>query len=203
MDITITNSGTDLLPLSDIYRTLAVGESITVSRSASDLPRMKGLQAAIAAGTATVTVAPTASELASGLLSAPQAIEAADLAPVAAATLIGLTQTLRIPLTSGGAAGTNDDVTAYALNTVPYKCRVVDMWALVSTNAAGTSLDLRTQAAGAGSSLGTVSANATGVARMAAATATAVVTPGSSVGLFVRRDRSVVGELFVVLRRES
>lgn len=199
----ITNVDSSELFLSDIYSTIAVGKYVDVTRDASDIPRMQSLASAIADGKATLAVTYSADELASGIMAPPAAIGAADMAPVASTDKASGLVLIRIPMTAL-AAGTADDVTGYAVNTLPFKFRVCDAWAHVSANIAASTLSVRTQAAGAGTLLATLSGNATGRNSMTAPTASAVATPGATEGLFVRRsDRAVAGEVMLLCRVES
>lgn len=235
--IRITNLTNSDYWLNDIYTNIPASTAavpyVDVVRSIAQLSSMKGLGAAVAAGTLSVAITPDAGELAtdltyvqplgsellpgsvsSGAL-ANGSVTAAKLAansvgpgtfvPVASTDIVSPTVTFYKALTSGGAAGTADDVTIYAVNTLPYKVRIIDAWAVVSTAAAATTLDVRSAAAGGGTLAAQVSAASTGIARASLlnTNASAVLTPGASVGLFVRRDRSVVGEIFITARKES
>lgn len=208
MDVTVTNttSPSEAVTLGDIYKTLAAaGDSCTFSRKASDLSRMTSLQALVAAGKVSVSVVPTADELASGLLTPPQTIQAADMQPVAAAVVDAPTVTLRVSVPAG-VGGTADDVTVYALNSFPYKARVLWARAIVSVAVGSSTAALRTQAGGAGTLLATLDTGTPGPVSgpTSAFTASAVVTPGSSVGLFVRRSNNTVAcEIEITLRRET
>lgn len=207
MQVTVTNttSPSEAVTLGDLYKTLdKAGDSVIFSRTASDLSRMTSLQAAAAAGKVSVTVVPTADELASGLLTPPQTIQAADMQPVAAAVVDAPEIVLRIPLVAGG-GGAPDDVTVYALNAFPYKCRVLWARAVVSATPGASTAEVRTQSGGAGTLLATMNTGALGlVPSPNTGFATSVVTPGASVGLFVRRsDSAIAGELHVCVRRES
>jgi hypothetical protein len=207
MDVTVTNttSPSEAVTLGDIYKTLEkAGDSITFSRTASDLSRMASLQQAAAAGKISVSVVPTADELASGLLSAPQAIQAQDMQPVASSAVDAPEITLRIPLTAGG-GGAADDVTVYALNALPYKFRVLWARMIVSGAVGGSTAALRTQAAGAGTLLATMNTAAAGlVPSPNTGFAETVVAPATTAGLFVRRsDSAIAGVLHVCIRRES
>lgn len=200
----ITNIATTPTPLGDLgSKSLAVGEAVTIERPTSDLPRMKSLIAALAASKITVAVTPSAEEIASGFLTPPQAVQAEDLALVAASAIPGLPGTLwkAIPAGAGGSA---DDVTIYALNTFPWKVRILRAYFKVGANVVGATVQLRTQAAGAGTLLAQFDCAAVGHKEDQTVNATAVVTPGSTVGLFARRsDSGIGGELVVEYRRES
>ncbi len=208
MDVTVTNttSPSEAVTLGDIYKTLdKTGDSVTFSRKASDLSRMTSLQAAAAAGKVSVSVVPTADELASGLLTPPQTIQAADMQPVAAAVVDAPTITLRVPVPAGVGGGA-DDVTVYALNAFPYKARVMWARAIVSATPGASTVALRTQSGGAGTLLATLDTTALGPVPgpTAAFTGSTVVTPGASVGLFVRRSNNTIAcEIEITLRRET
>jgi len=201
--ITITNVSSDAFYLNDIYATIPAGESVETQRAISEISAMAGLQAAVTAGVLTLSIEYSASELASGLAlaagpSIPAAVEATDLvaAPIS----------IRKAMVSGGTSGTADDVTIYAVNNLPYAIRILDAHAVISTAVVGSSLTVRSAAAGAGTQAAVVSSASAGVARasaLGASNTSVVLTPGSSVGLFVRRsDRSVVGEVVITARRE-
>jgi len=205
--ITLTNTGTTAVLVQDIYTSVpGTGtKQVVFDRPMSALPAMKSMQAAIAAGSITMSIVPTADEVASGLLSPPNAVGADDLLAVAAATVAAPLQTMRIPLASGGASGTADVVTVYAVNALPYKFRVLDLAiAFVSTNFAGSSMTVDTIAAGGGTLVATLDTATTGRKVSTSPVSSVVVTPGALAGLFVRRsDRSVVGEIVMTIRRES
>ncbi len=198
MQLVITNTGTSPIYLSDFYTNLVPGASITTSRFEADLSRMKSVQDALAAGTITMVTTPTANEMASGMLAGLGVSE-----PVSSTTKIGDEFDIRWAFTAG-AAGAPDDVTVYALNTVPFKFRVLDMYGVISTALAGT-IQAQPVTGGAGTILGEISSTATGhQTSTATVTTTQVVTPGSSVGLFLRRsDRGVAGEVVLHCRREA
>lgn len=204
MQLVVTNISSSPVYIRDLYHEIPVGGSVTTSRSASDMSGMDGLIEALDAGTVTVSVTPTAAEIASGFLTPPQAVQAVDMAPVAAADVAAGLVVLRVPLPAG-AGGAADDVTAYAANSLPFKFRVLDAWAMVGTGVALSNLNVYTQAAGAGTLLaGPIDATATQIARITGPTASALAVPGATEGLFVRRDDSAIeGELFLLVRRES
>lgn len=200
--LTITNVSTDPVSISDIYRTLASGEAVSVTRYANQVPQMASLQKQVAAGNVTLSIAYSADELASGLAVPSAAVEGKDMAPVAATTAQGGLFVIRKIFTAG-AGGSADDVTVYAVNALPEKFRVVDCHAFVSTAVSGSSLTVRTAASGGGTLLATVAAAATGRGTMTG-TATAVATPGSSAGLFVHRsDSGIAGEVILICRPEN
>ena len=100
--IQLTNLTSNALPLGDLgSKSLAGNETITITRPANALPQMASVIAAVAAGTLSVTVTPTAAELASGFLSPPQSVQAEDLAPVAATDAAAVCGKWRLPMTAG------------------------------------------------------------------------------------------------------
>lgn len=202
-NVTITNVTSSPIFISDIYDTIAANSSITVSRAASDLPRMASLQHAMAQNQVTITVAYTADELASGLQQAPQSVSASDMLPVAAATPLGGCELIRVAF-AAGAGGAADDVTVYAVNTLPYKFRVVNAWSVVLTAVASSTLQVWTRAAGAGTKLAQTASAAAGFNAYGTLTATALIAPAALDGLFVRRsDSGIAGEVFLLIRAET
>lgn len=204
MQLVVTNISSSPVYIRDLYHEIPVGGSITTARAASDLSGMDGLIEALDAGTVSVSVTPTVAEIASGFLTPPQAVQAVDMAPVAAADVAAGLIILRVPLVAG-LGGAPDDVVAYAANALPYKMRVLDAWAMIGTGVALSNINVYDQAAGAGNLLaGPLDATAAHIARITGPTASVVATPAALVGLFVRRDDSAIaGEVFLLVRRES
>lgn len=203
MQVVITNLTSSPVYIGDIYTSVPVGSPLTIERAASDLSGMAALMKAIADGDVSITVTPTADELASGLLSPPSSIQAEDMAPVAATDVGSGLVLLRAAFTAGG-GGSPADITLYAANALPYKFRVVDSWLFVATAVAGTGT-LRDEAAGAGTAVSSGSTAATGRIPMDPdSDASVVLTPGATKGLFLRlSDDAAAGEVFVLARRES
>jgi len=205
--LSIANISLTSFFLNDIYVDIDAGQTVVVSRSAAEISSMLGLQAAVADGVLTATITPTADELASSPLASPlspASVTALATAPVAAAAIDSAPVIFRKAFTAGGASGTLDDVTIYAVNTLPYKVRILEAFALISTAGPGASvLAVRSAAAGGGTLAATVPADVLGAARMIGPNASVVLTPGSLVGLFIRRDRSTVGEIILTARREA
>lgn len=195
--VTILNLTASPVYVSDIYTSVPANASLDITRSVSDLSRMAALQSLIAAGSLSAAVTYSADEKASGLI---------DVGTTAsAATGIGDEDIIRVPF-AAGVAGTADDVTVYALNSLPYKkLRILDAWAIVATAIGGTTLQVRTQSGGAGTLCAEMSSASTGRAgETATVTASQAITSGASVGLFVRRsDRGVAGEVFIKVRPET
>lgn len=196
MLVTITNISSEQVYVGDIYTAIEAGKSVTVERSTSDLSDMKALMALMSQAKVTVATVATADEAASGFLD--------QAAGVPAATKVADDFVIRCPFPVG--AGGADDVQIYALNKVPFKFRVMGGRALVSVAGAGGSLvQARTAAAVGGTLLQEFSTATTGNQDpTATVTATQVVTPGASVGLFLRRsDSTAVGEVLLDCRREA
>lgn len=205
--LSITNISASAFFLNDVYVDIAAAQTLVVSRSPAEISSMAGLQAAVADGVLTASIAYTADELASIPLPspiAPGSVSALAVAPVAAAAIDSAPVIFRKAFASGGASGTADDVTIYAVNTLPYKVRILDAMALISTAGPGGSfLQVRSAAGGGGTLAASVPSDATGVARLNAPNTSVVLTPGAIVGLFIRRDRSTVGEIVITARREA
>jgi hypothetical protein len=197
----ITNIVSEDVYLADLYTSIAVGESKSIERSASDLPRMRSLQQAMADGKVSLAVTYSADEAASGLHAPPSTIEAGDMAPVAAATPAAGLAVIYKPFAAGG-GGSPDDVEIFPAGSLPFKFRVVDFALYVSTAVGASSAEIRDEAGGGGNLLASASSAATG--RVAnAENATAVATPGATKGLFVRRsDDGVAGEAILFVRPE-
>jgi len=203
--IVITNLSSSKIYLSDLAHTLDVGGSVTTERPASALSAMVGLQKAIEAGSVSLTSTPTPEEIASGLMTAPNSITGDDMAEVASTAVLSPEIIIRKAVTAGG-GGAADDVTVYAANALPFKFRIIDAWCFISAgNAGGRTITIRDQAAGAGTSAGTLDAAALGrVDLTPASNASTVFTPGTLIGVFLRRsDSAIAGEVFIKVRRES
>jgi hypothetical protein len=216
--VRITNLTTSPVYLNDIYTTINGSAAVLpllpyvdVTRSVAEISSMTGLIDAVAAGTLSATITYSADEQAALSVTASQPLASllapkAVPAPVAASTIVGQEITIYKALASGGATGTADDVTIYAVNTLPYKMRILSAQVRISTAGAGSStMNVRTAAAGGGTLLsGPIASDALGIVNPTGPNATVVASPGASVGLFVRRsDRSAVGEIIIKARIES
>lgn len=195
--ITVSNvSGSDAY-CSDLYCSIAAGKSVSTTRSHAQLQSMASLQALIAAGTCTVSIAYSATEKASGL------VEQGESA--VATTGLSEAQVLRVAVPAG-AGGAPDDITVFAVGTNPYaKMRIVDAMAYVSAGASGgRTLQVRSASAGAGTLCAEMGAAANGrQAQTVTVTASQVLTSSGSVGLFIRRsDSAIAGEVLITLRPE-
>jgi len=202
--VTITNLTTSPLHIGDLYATIPASTSIVIQRFASDLSRMPALQAAVAAGTAAVSVALSTDETTSGLATAEGSVQAADVAAVASTDAAATSFEIR-KIFVGAAAGSDDDVTVYAAGALPFKMRILDAYFLCSTGGSGAkTLAIRDEAAGAGTVAATFDTTATGRIAPTAFTATTLLTPGATKGLFLRRiQRDAAGEVVIIARRES
>lgn len=200
----ITNLRTTPTLVQDFYATIPGSSSITVAnRSVHELDGMRDLKAKVAAGDVSISISYTATDLTAGFAQAPGSVEAVDAAAVAAATAAAAPITFRVPMTAGG-GGAPDDVTVFAANLLPFKFRVIDAYALISTAVGASTLSVRTQAAGAGTLLASLSSATTGRQPLTGPNASALATPGATEGLFIRRsDNGVAGEVVVIARRET
>lgn len=216
--VRITNLTTSPVYLNDIYTTINGSAAVfpllpyvDVTRSVAEISSMTGLIDAVAAGTLSATITYSADEQAALSVSAAQPLASllapkAVPAPVASTTIVGQEITLYKSMPSGGATGTADDVTIYAVNTLPYKMRILSAQVRISTaGAAGSTMNVRTAAAGGGTLVaGPIASDATGIVNATGPNTTVVATPGALVGLFVRRsDRSAVGEIVIKARIEA
>lgn len=222
MQTTITLVSTtpgDYLDIAGIGRLEANKPIVTNNIFPGDLAKMTAVQRELAAATITVEYEYSDDELNSGLcqpleIITPRAIR--RRAAMAAAGVAGSQDSYGIPfhvsfkLGATGASGTIVDTTLYAVNTLPAewgtKFRVIAIWASIVTNLALSVIEIRSRAAGAGTLMATVSSDAAGTAFMSIlgdAHVSQVVTRGALEGMFARRDRSVVGEIHMLLVAEK
>lgn len=203
----IVNGGTSNVVIGD---TTGYGFSASVAPSSTKYLNVSSLQietmakkleALRKAGNITYFVVSDAVGVAGGLTAA-----AAETAPdIIEGITPGGVVTFHFALTSGGAAGTADVVSLFAVNTLPFKMRIIDAYAHVSTanpGAAGNNIIRTVSDGGAGNVIVGTSTGWDTAGRKAFAlegTVTVVVTPGAAQGLFLARaDRDMVGDLVVV-----
>jgi len=199
--LNITNVSTEDVYLRDLYTSIAVGESKEIERAASELSAMRSLQAAMAAGKVTLSVAYDADEVGSGLQAPPASVEAGDLAPVDPAVPVAGLAVIYKAFAAGG-GGAPDDVEVYPVGALPFKMRVLDMVAYIAVAVGAASVEVRDEPGGAGTLLASTTAAAIGRSPNVEI-ATAIATPGPTKGLFVRRsDDGVGGELVLTIRPE-
>lgn len=214
----ITNLTTSDYWLNDIYTAVPASTAavpyVDVVRSPAEISSMDGLQDAVAAGTLSAAVTYSADELAAidsanqplASLLVDGAVTDSAIAPVAASAIAAAPVTFYKAF-AAAAAGTPDDVTVYAVNTLPYAIRITGASASVATAIGGSTLAIRSAAGGAGTLAATISSAAAGLipaVSLGAGNASVVLTPGALVGLFIRRsDRGVAGEVFIQARREA
>jgi hypothetical protein len=106
---------------------------------------------------------------------------------------------------TAGVAGTPDDVAIFAAGAVPGKMRILAVEGVVATAIVATTLQVRTLAGGLGTLVGEIAGTPAGhQSSTSTVTATQVVTPGPTIGLFLRRsDRGVAGEVIIRGRYEQ
>ena len=117
---------------------------------------------------------------------------------------LGGTMILRRAFVAGVTAGADDLVVGYALGALPFRFRVLNMWAFISTLAAGSTIGACTQLNGLGVVLGTVETGTAGYRpQTAASTTTGEAIPAATNGLFFHRyvDDRIVGEVFLLIQR--
>lgn len=203
--LTLTNLHTEEIYVGDLYLTIPVGETRTVeNRAATDI-NAPSIASHVTEGKLAVSVTLSAAEIASGVLTPDNAVEARDVAAAASSNPASIPVVIMKDFAAGG-GGAADDVTIYAVNTLPYKIRIYDAVALISAGSGvGRSLAVRSAAAGGGTLVTTLPATANGPARPDSTnTASVVLSPGASVGLFVRRsDSAIAGEIHIMARREQ
>lgn len=131
-------------------------------------------------------------------------VSAGQLAPVASAGTIpiGVPFVMRVAMTAG-TPGTADDVTVFSL-AVPFRMRLLDAWAVISTAIGATTLSIRDTAAGAGTLMvPAIASAAAGLNRAAGTTPTVTSQVAENGSLFIRRsDRGVAGTVFIMAVKE-
>jgi hypothetical protein len=115
---------------------------------------------------------------------------------------IGVPIVLRRIFTAG-AGGSADDVILYDA-AAPFKFRVLDAFAVVTTGVAASTLTVRDAKAAGGNALTNAMASATSGATVRSAVTTATTTIASGGTLVVRRsDSGVAGEVIILAIREA
>lgn len=188
MQVTFTNlSGTDSFYLSQLYRQLAPGESVTTRRTMAQIDADPGLKALIVAGSIGISFTE----------------EPGDDITQGGGLESGIAEALTIHKEfTAGVAGTPDDVVIYNANA-PYAFDIVDCEATITTLQAGSTVQLRSATGGGGSGLSdALSSASTGVRHNATSTTKFSVAKGGT--LVVRRsDRGVAGEVNISILRTS
>lgn len=210
MDFTFTNLSSTEQHIGDFYGlTLAPagepGATKTITgRFASVVPTLTRTQALVEAGTITFSTTPSSAETSSGMLTPDLAVEASDMASVAAGSVESMSQTFYHSFAAPGGGGSPADVIIIAVDALPYKFRVIDAVMMVTTAVGASSSVLRDEAAGAGTAIATFDSGSTGRVVDATRDATDVITPGATKGLILRlSDDAVAGEIAVTIRRED
>jgi hypothetical protein len=212
--IVVTNLSTSAVFLPDFYVTLgasgqknaSVGQTdtFTTTKAEASLSLMTDLMTKVQAGTVSVAVTPSVGEAANPLLVPPNAVQAVDMAAVAATAQEAGTVVIRKVFTAG-TPGTPDDVTIYAAAAVPFKMRILDCFVIKTTAIDTKTITLYPQAAAGGTAISsamTSSGASAQLLRNSLTTASQVI--ATTDGLFARRsDRGEAGELIILARRES
>jgi hypothetical protein len=193
--ISITNISTDVQPLSDFSTSVGVGKSISTSRPASSIGSLTATAKLVAAGKVTISVTPSADEIAAGILTPPQAVQAVDLAPVAANLTIGPAALGRFVIPAGAA-----DVQLIAAGAIPFKMRIYRAKSTsMAGGAGGSTVQLRTRSGGAGTLLATLAGDAVGDVYP-----DVLLTPAALDGLFARlSDTASNGVIYIEVRPET
>lgn len=115
---------------------------------------------------------------------------------------VGVHYILRMAF-AAGAGGSADDIIFYDA-TAPYKFRVLDCFAVITTGVAASTVTLRDAKAAGGNALSNAMASATSGAtvRNAATAATRTIAAGGTLVLR-RSDNGVAGEIIVMAVREA
>jgi hypothetical protein len=178
-------------------------DTLTTVKPAGTLGNMDGLMQLLAAGTVSVSVTPDAGEAGSALLVPPQSVGQEDLVKTADTTASNTFSSavpfiIKVPLV---AADTSE--TVYAADALPYKMRVIDAVAFLSTAGSG-SIAVNSKADGSGTALAAPITCAAGLVRPSSSSWTAsVVTPlTTGSGFFVTKPAATVGELWITVRKE-
>lgn len=201
---TITNLTAAEILMADFYATIAAnGTLVLTDRFPAEITVLRDTQIKVAAGTVSLAITYTAAEIASGMLTPPNAVAAEDMAAVAAADVISPEIVIRKAFTAG-VPGTADDVVVIAANALPYKMRILHAELILSTFIALSTATVQDEAAGAGTTAATFDTAVVGIIPSTAPLSTTLYSPGTTKGLFLRRsDRGIAGELVLTVRRES
>ena len=193
-----------------IRRAWNVGQTLDITdiASAEELNRNAALAALIAAGKFTVTFTSGTSDVVAPINTGDIAsntitpIKLADNASSSSATGIGVPFVIYKNVTAG-AGGSADDVMIYTADA-PFKFRVLDAWAIVTT-VAGTTLDVRSATAAGGTKMtGTIATGTAGTFRAAGTTPTSSSTIAADGSLVLRRgDSGFAGHVFIMCMREE
>jgi len=199
---TIVNTSSSEVHLGDFYTTLAAGATLTLSdRSPNEVPDLKSVTDALAAGTITFSITYTANEYAQSMTAAANSVAAADLQETSLSEYkASPVQVFWAPFPAG-ATGLADDVVAMYAGTMPYPVHITHCICRISTAVASETIQIRNEAAGAGLLLGAFSGAATGNP-VDTVTASSGFSPSATNGLFVRRSHDgIAGEAFIYCRR--
>jgi hypothetical protein len=185
----------------------APGETKVVSGLTLDeLQQSSILQSLLASGTFVLSSVEgdTGSGLAVGPVDLTPATAAASANFGAAAAIVGVPFTVRVPLASSGASGTRADTSIFpATATLPFAVRLLRMEVVIATGVDGATspANLRTAASAGGSVVASALTTTTeSNTRQVSQQASAALAAGTQ--LHLNRDRSLVGEVVLHLVRE-
>ncbi len=194
--ITITNLTSAPIYLNDLMVNVDPGaaNAVTTQRDPGQIPNMVSTMAQVQEGNMSFSVAYTAAELGSGMMTIPASGPAATQgSPSLAAQMV-----IRMPFTS-----VVGDVPVYGLGQIPGKVRLLSAELLISTSAGGT-VNLWTGPLHTGTEVASIPAGATGPQVPTAGslfTGTYDLVPSASTGLFLNSATAGnIGELVLTVQ---
>ncbi len=198
MQAVITNTSGGPFFVSFLYKTLATGESVTITDTSPEtLNQETQFKKDILAGS---IAAVFTEESADNMI--PQSVDASDIQAVTAAAASGNLVFRRL-FTAPGAGGSDADIVVVALDGLTDDMRVLEAYMYVSTAVLASTAELRTQAAGAGTVLAEFDTGTTGKKEDTTATATVLAPASLTTGLFLYlSDDAVAGEIIIIARPE-
>lgn len=199
----ITNISAGTVHIGDFLLDIPAGATASISgRDGSEVPGLFHVRQKLLAGLITFRVEYTGDEIASGFNAPPNSVGGDDTQEVAAAELLAVPMSIYEDI-AAGAGGAADDATIYAVDSLPFKFRILQVWLDVETPVGASSATLRDEAAGAGQTLATFDTATVGI-KTSSSDLGLVVTPSATTGLFLRRsDSGVAARVVLFGRRES
>lgn len=200
MQAVITNATSEAFFVSFMYKTLAAGESVTITDTTPEtLAQEVQFKKDVEAGYLTVAFAEESFDN-----FVPQSVDASDIQTVAAAAVASGNVVFRQLFTAPGGGGSPDDITVVALGGLTSDMRVLEAYLYVSTAVGASTAELRTVAGGGGTLLASFDTGTTGKKEDTSATGTVLATASGTTGLFLYlSDDAIAGEIVVVARPEA